>query len=221
MDGWRNMKPVLIALAVAASLATAQTARAWLGDTEDALTQHFGRPKAVEAATGDIPMQKGYYAELKENFSTNVSLIASTQKAYAEPGYGLDLVETRTRYKFEKDDLGIVVYLGNADEKYGGVDFAGKSAREVINCRIEWQKNKNGDKVGHSVAFAPAAVNAILDDNKGNSAWPDEWQSISVPGTYIKRTADKTRLAIAYGPSANAIYRLEVRMVDDASKATD
>ena len=99
----------------------------------------------MEISNGDIPTQKGYYAELKENFSTNVSLIAST-----DTDYNMDLVENRKRYTFQKDDLGIVVYVGNANEKYSGVDFAGKSAREVVASPIVWKKNKNGDKVGSS-----------------------------------------------------------------------
>ena len=210
------MKPILIALTIAASLTAITRASAWLGDSEDALIQRYGKPRAVEISNGDIPMQQGYYAELKENFSTNVSLIAATAR-----GYGMDLVENRKRYTFQKDGSGIVVYVGNPDEKYSGADFAGKSAREVIACPIVWKKNKNGDKVGHPVPFSPAAINTLLENNKGDSAWADDWHSISNPGTYIKRTTDRTRMAIAYGASENEIYRLEIRMVDDASKATD
>jgi hypothetical protein len=215
------MRPSSIALTVVALLATVSTAHAWLGDTEAALTQRYGKPRSVESTTGDIPTQKGYYAELKENFSTNVSLIASTDKGYNEVGYGMDLVEIRKRDTFEKDGVGTLVYLGNANETYGGVDFAGKSAREVISARIVWLKNKNGDKVGHPVPFSPAATNAILENNKGNSTWADEWRPLAIAGAYIKRTTDKSRLAIAYGVSPTEIYRLELRMVDDASKATD
>jgi hypothetical protein len=215
------MKPSSIALTIAALLAAISTARARLGDTENVLVQRYGKPRLVELTTGDIPMQKGYYAELKENFGTNVSLIASTDKDYNEIGYGMDLVETRTRYTFEKDGVSRLVYLGNANETYDGVDFAGKSAREVVNARVVWQKNKNGDQVGHPVPFSPSAIDAILDNNKGDSMWADEWRPLAIPGAYTKRTADKTRLAIAYGVSPTEIYRLELRMVDDASKATD
>lgn len=215
------MKPGSIALTIATLLTTISTANAWLGDPVDGLTKRYGKPRAIEATTGDIPAQKGYYAELKENFSTNVSLIASTDKGYNEIGYGMDLVETRKRYTFEKDGVSTLVYLGNANEKYDGVDFAGKSAREVISARIVWQKNRNGDKVGHPVAFSPSAINAILETNKGNSTWADEWRPIAIPGAYIKRTTDKARLAIAYGVSQSEIYRLELRMVDDASRATN
>lgn len=210
------MKLVSIALTIAALLTTISTANAWLGDSEDALIQRYGKPKAVELTTGDIPTQKGYYAELKENFSTNVDLIASTAK-----GYGLDLVENRKRYAFQKDGSTIMVYVGNADEKYGSVDFAGKSAREVITGPFVWLKNKNHDKVGHPVAFSPAVIDTILENNKGDSTWDDAWRSISIPGTYLKRTTDKSRMAIAYGVSENQVYRLEIRMVDDASQAAD
>jgi hypothetical protein len=215
------MRPGAVALTIAALLTTTLTAHAWLGDTEGALTQRYGKSKLVESTTGDIPMQKGYYAELKENFSTNVSLIASTDKGYNEVGYGMDLVETRTRYAFEKDGVRTFVYLGNANETYDGVDFAGKSAREVLTARIVWLKNKNGDKVGHPVAFTPSIINTVLENNKGSSTWADEWRPLAIPGAYIKRTTDKARLAIAYGVSPAEIYRLELRMVDDASKATD
>ena len=214
--GQTIMKLACIALTIAALLTAIPRANAWLGDSEDALTQRYGKPRAVEISTGDIPMQKGYYAELKENFSTNVSLIASTAK-----GYSMDLVENRKRYTFEKDGARIVVYIGNDGEKYGGVDFAGKSAREVITCPIVSKKNKNGDKVGHSVAFSQATIDSTLDNNKGDSAWADDWRSISIPGTYIKRTTDGTRMAIAYGVSDHEIYRLEIRMATDASKMTD
>jgi hypothetical protein len=210
------MKLASIALTIAALLSAIPRANAWLGDSQDALTQRYGKPRAVEISTGDIPTQKGYYAELKENFSTNVSLIASTAK-----GYSMDLVENRKRFTFEKDGSRIVVYIGNDGEKYGGVSFTGKSAREVITCPIVSKKNKNGDKVGHPVAFSQATINTMLDNNKGDSAWADDWRSISVPGTFIKRTTDGTRMAIAYGVSDHEIYRLEFRMTADASKMTD
>jgi hypothetical protein len=210
------MKLASIALTIAALLTAIPRANAWLGDSEDALTQRYGKPKAVEISTGDIPTQKGYYAELKENFSTNTSLIASTAK-----GYGMDLVETRKRYTFEKDGSRIMVYVGNDGEKYGAVDFAGKSAREVITCPSVWKKDKTGDKIGHPVAFSQATINTVLDDNKGDSAWADDWRSIPVPGTYIKRTTDGTRMAIAFGVSDHEVYRLEIRMAADASKMTD
>ena len=208
------MKLSSIALTIAALLTSISTANAWLGDSEDALSHRYGKPKAVEMSNGDIPTQKGYYAELKENFGTNVSLIAST-----DTGYSMDLVESRKRYTFQKDGLGIVVYVGNADEKYNGADFAGKSAREVVLCPVVWKKNKHGDKVGHPVAFLPSTINTILDDNKGDSAWADVWQANSTPGAYIKRSLDKSRLAIAYGVSENEIYRLDVEMVNDATKS--
>ena len=208
------MKPSSIALTIAALLTTISTANAWLGDSEDALSHRYGKPKAVEMSNGDIPTQKGYYAELKENFGTNVSLIAST-----DTGYSMNLVETRKRYKFQKDGLGIVVYVGNTGEKYNGADFAGKSAREVVLCPVVSKKNKTGDKVGHPVAFSLSTINSILNNNKGDSAWADVWQANSTPGAYIKRTLDKSRLAIAYGVSENEIYRLDIEMVNDATKS--
>ena len=208
------MKPSLITLIIAALLTAISTANAWLGDSEDALSHRYGKPKAVEMSNGDIPTQKGYYAELKENFGTNVSLIAST-----DTGYSMDLVENRKRYTFQKDGLGIVAYVGNADEKYNSADFAGKSAREVVTCPVVWKKNKTGDKVGHPVAFSLSAINTILDNNKGDSAWGDDWQPAPTPGAYIKRTLDKSRLAIAYGVSVNEIYRLDIQMVNDATKS--
>jgi hypothetical protein len=207
------MKPVSIALTIAALLIAVSTANAWLGDTENGLIRRYGKPQTVELSNGDIPTHQGYYAELKENYGTNVSLIASTDK-----GYSMDLVENRKRYAFQKDGLGIRVYVGNADEKYDGVDFAGQSAREVISCPIVWKKNKHGDKIGHPVPFSMAAIHTILDDNKGDSAWAEAWQPVSAPGAYIRRTANPSRLAIAYGVSENEIYRLEIRMADDASK---
>ena len=208
------MKPSSIALTIAALLTTISTANAWLGDSEDALSHRYGKPKTVEMTTGDIPTQKGYYAELKESFGTNVSLIAST-----DTGYSMDLVESRKRYTFQKDGSGIVAYVGNTDEKYNGVDFAGKSAREVVLCPVVWKKNKTGDKVGYPVAFSPSTINTILDNNKGDSVWADDWQTAPTPGAYIKRTLDKSRLAIAYGISENEVYRLDIEMVDDATKS--
>jgi len=208
------MKPSSIAVTIAALLTTISTANAWLGDSEDALSHRYGKPKTVEMTTGDIPTQKGYYAELKENFGTNVSLISST-----DTNYNMDLVENRKRYTFQKDGLGIVVYVGNANEKYNGVDFAGKSAREVVACPTVWQKNKTGDKVRYPVAFSLSTINTILDNNKGDSAWADVWQADPTPGAYIKRTLDKSRLAIAYGVSANEVYRLDIQMVNDATKS--
>jgi len=83
------MKTISIALAVAASLAAITTANAWLGDSEPTLAQRYGSPRAVELSTGDIPTQKGFYVELTEAFTTNISLIASTNN-----DYNLDLVET-------------------------------------------------------------------------------------------------------------------------------
>src|SRR5580704_14180899 len=74
----RTMTSTSMALTIAALLTAISTANAWLGDNEQELIQRYGKPRLVELTTGDIPTQKGYYAELKENFSTNVSLIAST-----------------------------------------------------------------------------------------------------------------------------------------------
>jgi hypothetical protein len=211
------MKTIPIALTIVASLTAVATANAWLGDSEPTLVQRYGPPRAVEISTGDIPTQKGFYVELTESFTTNISLIATTNN-----DYNLDLVETRQRDTFTKDSLGIVVYVGNVGEKYNGVDFSGASVREVINCPLVWRKNKNGDKVGHPVAFSPAAISALLENNKGNSTWADNWHTLSfIPGTYIKRTADKSRMAIAYGVSETEIHRLEFRMVDDAGKSAD
>jgi hypothetical protein len=211
------MKTISIAVTIAASLAAVATANAWLGDSEPTLVQRYGSPRAVEISTGDIPTQKGYYVELTESFTTNVSLIASTNN-----DYNLDLVESRQRDTFTKDGLTITVYVGNVGEKYNGADFSGASVREVINCPLVWQKNRNGDKVGHSVPFSPAALNALLENNKGNSTWADNWHPLSLtPGIYIKRTADKSRMAIAYGVSETEIHRFELRMVDGDGKSAD
>ena len=151
------MKIVLIALTVAASLTIIVTANAWLGDPEPTLVQHYGSPRAVEISTGDIPTQKGFYVELTEAFTTNISLIASTNN-----DYNLDLVETRQRDTFTKDGLGITVYVGNIGEKYNGVDFSGSSVREVINCPIVWRKNSHRDNVGHFMFFSPSAINVLI-----------------------------------------------------------
>ena len=211
------MKSPSIALTIAASLAAITTANAWLGDSEPTLVQRYGSPHAVEISTGDIPTQKGYYVELTESFTTNVSLIASTND-----NYNLDLVETRERCTFTKGSLDVTAYLGNAGEKYDGVDFSGLSVREAINCPLTSRKNTHGDKVGHFMFFSPAAIAALLENNKGNSTWADAWRPISLmPGIYIKRTADKSRMAIAYGASENEIHRLEFRMVDEAGKSAD
>ena len=96
--------------------------------------------------------------------------------------------------------------------------FRRQFAREVVAGPTVWKINKNGDKVAHPVAFSPSTINTILDDNKGDSAWPDVWHPDPTPGAYIKRTFDKSRLAIAYGVSTNEIYRLDIQMVNDASK---
>jgi len=211
------MKIASIALAIATSLTALTTANAWLGDSEPTLVQRYGPPRAVEVSTGDIPTQKGFYVELTASFTTNVSLIASTND-----NYNLDLVETRERYTFMKDSLGVTVYLGNAAEKYDSVDFSGLSVREVINCPLVSRKNTHGDRVGRFMFFSPAAINALLDNNKGNSTWADVWRPTSLmSGIFIKRTADKSRMAIAYGASENEIHRLEFRMVDETGKSAD
>ena len=211
------MKTISIAVTIAASLAAVATTNAWLGDSEPTLVQRYGSPRAVEISTGDIPTQKGFYVELTEAFTTNVSLIASTNN-----DYNLDLVETRQRDTFTKDGLGITVYVGNVGDKFNSIDFSGASVREVINCPLVWQKNSHHDKIGRFVFFSPSALNALLEKNKGDSTWTDAWHPLfSVPGIYIKRTADKSRLAIAYGASENEIHRLEFRMVDQAGNPVD
>ncbi len=215
------MKFMLIALTGAAVIGVAATANAWLGDSQDALIQRYGKPTLVQLTTGDIPAQKGYYAELKENYSTNTSLIAWTGTNYNEIGFGMDLVETRSRYTFEKDGLDIVAYVGADGEKYNGVDFTGRSAREIINSGTVWENDKSGDKFRHTVPLAPSVVAAFLENNKGDSTWADAWQPSAIPGTWLKRTTDKMRMAIAHGISEHEIYRVEVRMVDDATRALD
>jgi hypothetical protein len=215
------MKATFIAIVIAAVLGIAATANAWLGDSQDALVQRYGKPALVQLTTGDIPTQKGYYAELKENFSTNVSLIAWTGTNYDEVGYGMDLVETRNRYTFEKDGLKIIAYTGNPGEKYNGADFSDRSTREIINSGAVWDKNKDGDKFRRSVPLTLSVINAFLENNKGDSTWPAAWQPSAVPGTWLKRTADKARMAIAHGTSEQEIYHLEVRMVDDTTRAEE
>jgi hypothetical protein len=211
------MKTAFVVLTFAASLTVVTAANAWLGDSEPVLVQRYGPPHAVQISTGDIPTQKGFYMELTEAFTTNVSLIASTND-----DYNLDLVETRQRDTFTKDGRNITVYVGNVGEKYDGIDFSGASVREVINCPITWHKNKHGDNVGHFVFFSPAALNTLLENNQGNSTWSEGWHPLSsVPGIYIKRTADKSRLAIAYGASDSEIHQLEFRMVDEDGKTAD
>ena len=211
------MKTISIALSIAASLTIITTANAWLGDSEPSLAQRYGPPRAVEIATGDIPMQKGLYIELTESFTTNVSLTVSTND-----DYNLDLVETRQRDIFAKDGQHIAVYIGNIGERYNGVDFAGASVREVINCPIVWQKNTQGDKFGRFVFFSPSAVNTLLQNNQGNSTWSDGWRTLPLlPGIYFKYSPDKSRMAIAYGASENEIYRLEFRMENQSSLFAD
>jgi hypothetical protein len=211
------MKTLLITLASAASLTLITTANAWLDDSEPTLVQRYGSPRAVEVSTSDIPTQKGFYVELTEAFTTNISLIASTNN-----DYNLDLVETRQRDSFTKDGLKITAYVGNVGEKYNGLDFSGSSVREVVNCPIVWRLNSHHDNVGHFMFFSPSAINTILDNNKGDSTWADSWHPLSsVPGIYIKRTADKSRLAIGYGASENEIHRLELRMVDQNGQTAD
>jgi hypothetical protein len=216
-SGERIMKRVSIVLAIAASLTIITTANAWLGDSEPTLVQRYGPPHAVDISSGDIPTQKGFYVELTEAFTTNVSLIASTND-----DYNLDLVETRQRDTFTKDGLTITVYVGNVGEKYNSVDFSGSSVREVINCPLVWRKNTHSDNVGYFKFFSPAAVNTLLENNKGDSTWPDSWRPLSpTPGIFIKRTADRSRLAIGYGTSDQKIHRLEFRMVDQNGQTAD
>lgn len=215
------MKTTFTALTIAASLGIAATANAWLGDSREALTQRYGKPMLTQLTTGEVPTQKGYYAELKENFSTNASLIAWTGTNYDEVGYGMDLVETRSRTLFETNGLRIVVYIGNAGETYSGADFAGRSAREILNGGSIWQKNKSGDKFTRSVPLSPTAISAFLENNKGESIWPDAWQPSATPGRWLKRTADKSRLAVAHGTLDQQLYQVEVRMVDDLTRAQD
>jgi hypothetical protein len=202
-------------------LAATTTTNAWLGDSTDTLAQRYGKPKRIELTTGDIPTQKGQYAELKESYGTNVSLIAQLSTNYDEVGYGMDLVETRTRYSFVTNGLGIAVYIGNTGEKYNGTDFSGRSAREIVRAGSVWQKNKSGDKFTHPVPIPPAVVDAFLENNKGDSTWLDGWLPYSVPGVYLRHTADKMRLAIAQGASEHQLYRVEVRMVDDKIRAAN
>ena len=215
------MKPIFLGITLAAALGIAATADAWLGDSQDALVQRYGKPTLVQLTTGDIPTQKGYYAELKQNYSTNVSLTAWTGTNYDEIGYGMDLVETRPRYTFEKDGLRTVVYVGNPGEKYNGADFSGLSAREIINAGSVWEKDKSGDQFRRSVPLSPSVVAAFLENNKGNSTWPDAWQPSGVPGTWLKRTADKARMAIAHGRAEDQLYQVEVRMVDDQTRTEE
>ncbi|MGD1019128.1 MAG: hypothetical protein ABSA12_07395 [Verrucomicrobiia bacterium] len=215
------MKPMFVALTVAAWIGAAATANAWLGDSQDALTQRYGKPTLVQLTTGDIPAQKGYYTELKESYGTNTSLIAWTGTNYDEIGFGMDLVETRSRYTFAKDGLPIVVYIGAAGEKYNGVDFAARSAREIINSGAVWETDKSGDKFRHPLPLAPSVVDAFLENNKGDSAWADAWQPSAIPGTWLRRTTDKMRMAIAHGTSEHELYQVEVRMVDDTTRALD
>jgi hypothetical protein len=211
------MKTIFIALTIAASLTAITTANAWLGDSEPTLVQHYGSPHAVEITTGNIPTKKGFYVELTETFTTNISLIASTND-----NYNLDLAETRQRDTFTKDGQKITVYVGNLGEQYNGVDFSGASVREIINCPVTWQKNTHHDNVGSFMFFSPAAINTILKNNQGNSTWADSWHPLSLlPGIYIKRSADKSRLAIAYGASGKEIHRLEFRMVDANGQTAD
>jgi hypothetical protein len=215
------MKPVSITVAIATVLGLAATANAWLGDSQDALTQRYGKPTLVQLTTGEIPTQQGYYAELKENFSTNVSLIAWTGTNYDEIGYGMDLVETRNRYTFEKDGLKIVVYTGNPGEKYNGADFSDRSSREIVYSGTVWDKDKSGDQFRRSVPLTQSVIDAFLENNKGDSTWPDAWQPSAVAGTWLKRTTDKARMAVAHGASEHEIYKLEVRMVDDQTRAEE
>jgi hypothetical protein len=211
------MKTISIALTIAASLALVATAHAWLGDPEPTLAQRYGKPLAVEVSTDDIPTQKGVYIELTEAFTTNISLIASTNN-----NYNLDLVETRQRDTFIKDGQHIAVYIGNVGEHYNGVDFSGASVREVINCPLTWQKDSHDDQIGRFMFFSPANINTLLENNRGGSTWPDDWRPLlSTPGIFVKRTADKTRIAIAYGTSDQKIHRVEFRMVDQNGQIAD
>ncbi|HVM62664.1 MAG TPA: hypothetical protein VMV72_17515 [Verrucomicrobiae bacterium] len=213
------MKSTSILAAIAALLGLAATADAWLGDSRDALTQRYGKPTLTQLTTGDIPAQKGYYAELKESYTTNTSLVAWEGTNYNDVGYGMDLVETRTRETFATNDLTIAVYIGNPGETYNGADFSGRSAREVIHSGSVWRTDGSGDKFTHRVPLAPAVVDAFLEANKGDSTWSDAWQTSQVPGMYVKYTADKMRMAIAHGRSPQEFYSLEVRMIDDRTRA--
>jgi hypothetical protein len=215
------MKAQLIASAVAALLAATTTANAWLGDTLDTLTHRYGKAAWMESTTGEIPTQKGQYAELKEAYGTNVSLIAQLSTNYDAIGYGMDLVEIRTRYLFVTNGLGTVVYIGNTGETYNGADYSGRSAREILHAGSVWQKDTSGDKFTHPVPIPTPVVDAFLENNKGDSTWVDGWQPYSAPGLFLRHTADKMRLAIGQGPSEHQLYRVEVRMVDDKTRAAN
>jgi hypothetical protein len=215
------MKPVSIAIALAAMLAVATTANAWLGDSLATLNQSYGNPLWMQSTTGDIPTQKGQYAELKESYGTNVSLIAQLSTNYDETGYGMDLVEIRTRYLFVTNGLSIAVYIGNGGETYNGTDFSGRSAREILRAASVWQKDSSGDKFTHPLPIPPSVVDAFLEHNQGDSTWVGGWQPYSAPGLYLRHTVDKTRLAIGQGPSENQLYRVEVRMVNDKTRAVN
>jgi len=214
------MKPAFVALTVAVALGIARTANAWLGDPQDALIRRYGKPVLVQLTTGDIPTQRGYYAELKENYSTNVSLIAAMSTNYNDIGYGMDLAETRPRDIFQTNGMTIAVYLGNAGETYNGADFSGRSVREILNSGSVWQKDSFGDKFTHPVPLSPAVISSFLADNQGESQWAEGWQPSGTPGTWLKRSAGKARMAIAHGASEQQIYQLEFRMVSDTYRGT-
>jgi len=212
------MKPALVGLTIAATFAIASTANAWLGDSQDALIRRYGKPVLRQLTTGDIPNQRGYYAELKENYSTNISLIAEMSTNYDEIGYGMDLIERRTREIFRTNDMIIAVYIGNVGETYTGADFAGRSVREILSDGSIWQKDSFGDKYAHPLPLAPSVISAFLADNKGESGWEEGWQSSGTPGTWLKRSGSKARMAIAHGPSEQEIYQIEVRMVSETNR---
>jgi hypothetical protein len=203
------MKPLLLCLAAALVLALAADSRADLGDTPQQLKDRFGAPISVEKTTGDIPTQYGYYLELAENSSTNLIWMAPSKD-----GHYLELIEKRTRCTYFEDSLRVLAYLGIPNEKYGGIDYSGKCAREVVDGPIRWEKNIAGDKVGHPLPLTQETIGLELDANKGHSTWSDDWEPMITPGRFIRSTADRTRNAIAYGVSPQEVYRLEVIMAD-------
>jgi len=210
-------KTLFIAFVLITSLAIVIPTMARLGDNSTSLIAHYGKHFAIEDSTDDIPTNKGVYIELTEAFVTNVSIIASTND-----NYNLNLVETLQRQSFTTNGLHITAYVGNPGENFNGVDFSGQSVREVINCPLTWQTNSHQDQHGWFLFFPPAAIDKFLADNGGNSEWSGSWHSLtSSPGIFIKRTADKSRLAIAYGTSTNEIHRLEFRMMDQNGQTAE
>ena len=126
--------------------------------------------------------------------------------------------ESRKLYNFEKDGFTVAIFLGNAGEKYNGVLFEGRSAKETIAKMVQV-----GTNARKAAPLSAQTIEGILEANRGNSTWQKEWQfqnSSAGGDSYAKWTANKTRKATITGDPGKEIYSLAVEMRDVGEKTT-